>query len=182
NPNKQILEKMIAGMYLGEITRNVLLNLIDRRLLFEGHISADINQMWTFETAYMSTIEADSSPQLEETRKILESTLSFASTTLNDRQIVKCVVQLVGLRAARLGAAALAGVLEHTGAWKHKSAIGIDGSLYEYYPSFDTDIMDALVEVFGPDVRKNVAIGLAQDGSGVGAALCALLAAKNGLA
>ncbi|KAG9323435.1 hypothetical protein KVV02_008835 [Mortierella alpina] len=179
NPNKQILEKMIAGMYLGEITRNVLLNLIDRRLLFEGHISPDLNQMWTFETAYMSTIEADASPTLHATRKILESTLSFPATSLNDRQIVKLVVELVGKRAARLSAAAVAGILEHTGAWKQKSAIGIDGSLFEYYPSFDTDIMDGLEEVFGAAVRKNISIGLAQDGSGVGAALCALLAAKH---
>ncbi|KAF9429512.1 glucokinase [Podila epigama] len=179
NPNKQIFEKMIAGMYLGEITRNVLLNLIDRRLLFEGHISPDLNQMWTFETAYMSTIEADATPHLHATRKILESTLSFPETTMNDRQIVKLVVELVGKRAARLSAAALAGILEHTGAWKSKAAIGIDGSLFEFYPSFDTDIMDGLVETFGEEVRKNVSIGLAQDGSGVGAALCALLAAKH---
>ncbi|KAF8935560.1 hexokinase-domain-containing protein [Dissophora ornata] len=179
NPNKQIFEKMIAGMYLGEIARNILLNLIDRRLIFEGNVSADLNQMWTFETAYMSSIEADSSPTLHTTRKILESTLSFPATTLNDRQIVKIVVELVGKRAARLSAAALAGILEHTGSWKQKSAIGIDGSLFEYYPSFDTDIMDGLEEVFGLEVRKNVSLGLAQDGSGVGAALCALLAAKN---
>ncbi|KAF9278117.1 glucokinase [Linnemannia elongata] len=179
NPNKQILEKMIAGMYLGEITRNVLLNLIDRRLLFEGNISPDLNQMWTFETAYMSTIEADGSPTLHATRKILESTLNFPSTTMNDRQIVKLIVELVGKRAARLSAAAIAGVLEHTGDWKQKAAIGIDGSLFEYYPSFNTDIMDGLEEVFGPTVRQNVSIGLAQDGSGVGAALCALLAAKH---
>lgn len=168
-------------MYLGEITRNVLLNLIDRRLLFEGNVSADLNQMWTFETAYMSTIEADGSPSLQATQTILESTLGFASTTINDRKIVKAVVELVGKRAARLSAAALAGILDHTGSWKHKSAIGIDGSLFEYYPSFDTDIMDGLEEVFGPEVRKNVSLGLAQDGSGVGAALCALLAAKHAI-
>ncbi|KAF9346417.1 glucokinase [Mortierella sp. NVP85] len=181
NPKKQIFEKMIAGMYLGEITRNILLNLIDRRLLFEGNISADLNQMWTFETAYMSTIEADHSPTLRHTQTILESTLSFASTTLTDRQIVKAIVELVGKRAARLSAAALAGILEHTEAWKHKAAIGIDGSLFEFYPSFDTDIMDGLEEVFGAEVRQNVRLGLAQDGSGVGAALCALLAAKHSL-
>jgi len=172
---------MIAGMYLGEITRNILLNLIDRRLVFEGNISADLNQMWTFETAYMSTIEADHSPTLRHTQTILESTLSFASTTLTDRQIVKAIVELVGKRAARLSAAALAGILEHTEAWKHKAAIGIDGSLFEFYPSFDTDIMDGLEEVFGAEVRQNVRLGLAQDGSGVGAALCALLAAKHSL-
>ncbi|KAF9114944.1 glucokinase [Mortierella sp. AM989] len=179
NPDKQIFEKMIAGMYLGEITRSVLINLIDRRLLFGGKISSDLNQMWTFETAYMSSIEADFTPTLNTTRKILESTLNFESTSLVDRQIVKCVVELVGRRAARLSAAALSAILEHTGAWKRKSSIGIDGSLFEYYPNFDSDIIEGLVEVFGEDARKNVSIGLAQDGSGVGAALCALLAAKH---
>ncbi|KAF9930340.1 glucokinase [Linnemannia zychae] len=179
NPNKQIFEKMIAGMYLGEITRNVLLNLIDRRLIFVDHVSPDLNQMWTFETAYMSTIEADKSPDLHATRKVLESTLNFPSSTLNDRQIVKLVVQLVGKRAARLSACAIASILEHTGTYKQKASIGIDGSLFEFYPSFNTDIMDALVEMLGPVVRENISIGLAQDGSGVGAALCALLASKH---
>ncbi|KAF9162707.1 glucokinase [Mortierella sp. AD010] len=178
NAGKQLFEKMIAGMYLGEIARGVLVNLIDRRLLFGGQISPELNQMWTFETAYMSTIEADSTPALISTRDILESTLSFTHTSLVDRQIVKCVVELIGKRAARLSASALSAILEHTGSWKQKSSIGIDGSLFEHYPSFDSDIMDGLVEVFGDEVRKNVSIGLAQDGSGVGAALCALLATK----
>ncbi|KAG0243369.1 glucokinase [Actinomortierella wolfii] len=180
NPNKQIFEKMIAGMYLGEITRNVLLNLIDRRLLFNGNISSDLNQMWTFETSYMSTIEADSTPSLHHTKKILESTLSFPSTTLNDRQIVKIIVELVGKRAARLGGVALAAILDHTSDYKQKTAIGIDGSLYQFYPSFDSDLMDCIEELLGPEARQNVSLGLAQDGSGVGAALCALLASRNG--
>ncbi|KAF9164635.1 glucokinase [Actinomortierella ambigua] len=180
NPNKQLFEKLIAGMYLGEITRNVLLHLIDRRLVFNGNISSDLNQMWTFETAYMSAIEADSTPTLHHTKKILEATLNFPPTSLNDRQIVKLVVELVGRRAARLGGVALAAILDHTGDYTQKTAIGIDGSLYEFYPSFDTDLLDCIEEMLGAEARQNVSIGLAQDGSGVGAALCALLASRNG--
>src|SRR6266498_3375485 len=110
NPRAQIFEKMVSGMYLGEITRNVLLNFIDRGLLFNGISSKDLNTHYAFETSYLSTIEADDIT-LENTRKILEEELNIPSTTLTDRQIVKRICQLVGLRSARLSSAALSAVI-----------------------------------------------------------------------
>ena len=71
NPRAQIFEKMISGMYLGEITRNILLNLIDRELLLNGYSSKDLNNQYSFETEYMSTIEADDTNALENTRALL---------------------------------------------------------------------------------------------------------------
>ncbi|KAG0207467.1 glucokinase [Mortierella sp. GBA30] len=211
NKDKQIFEKMIAGMYLGEITRNVLLHLTDRRLLF-SHRSVDweMNRVWGLDTAFMSTIEADNTPDLEATKGVLESTLGYGSdtmredgqealsTTLTDRQIVKVVVQLVGQRAARLSAAALAGILEHTMGvtWNEEfgADIGVEGSLYRYYPSFESDILIALDEIFGLEDKMKglcrcekggqakIRMGLHAEGGGVGAALCALLAARQSLA
>ncbi|KAI1312999.1 glucokinase [Mortierella claussenii] len=207
NPDKQIFEKMIAGMYLGEIVRNILLDLIDCRLLFGGHSTHKMNQVWAFDTAYMSTIEADSTVELDRTQFILESYLGFNSfdeasvsdaadvttvaVTLTDRAIVKLVVGLVGRRAARLSAVALAGILEHTRGvtWSEEQGgadIGVDGSLYRYYPGFADDIQDALKEIFkleagsgvGDGETDKIRFGLSLDGSGVGAALCALLATK----
>ncbi|KAF9983478.1 glucokinase [Mortierella antarctica] len=209
NQGKQIFEKMIAGMYLGEITRNVLLHLADRRLLFgDGSVQWEMNRVWALDTAYMSTVEADSSPSLKATQMVLESTLGYGSelvagqervdgslgTTLVDRQIVKLVVQLVGQRAARLGAAALAGILEHTMGvtWREDTGatIGVDGSLYRYYPSFGSDILDGLDEIFGLEAKMKglcrggsgegkIRMGLNTEGGGAGAALCALLAGRQ---
>ncbi len=200
---------MIAGMYLGEITRNVLLHLADRRLLFSDcSVQWEMNRVWSLDTAYMSTIEADSSPDLKATQMVLESTLGYGSelgpdqvrvdgslgTTLVDRQIVKMVVQLVGQRAARLGAAALAGILEHTMGvtWQEGTGatIGMDGSLYRYYPSFGNDILDGLDEIFGLEAKMRglcrggsgeakIRMGLNTEGGGAGAALCALLAGRQ---
>jgi hexokinase len=53
--------------------------------------------------------------------------------------------------------------------------IGVDGSLIELYPGFETHIRSALrdVQEIGPDGEKKVKMGLARDGSGVGAALMA---------
>src|SRR5436853_7912270 len=110
NPRAQTFEKMISGMYLGEITRNVLLNLIDRELLLNGYSSKDLNNHYSFDTEYMSTIEDDNTVSLENTKRILEESLNIPPTTLADRQIVKRVCQTVGLRAARLSSAALSAV------------------------------------------------------------------------
>ncbi|EEA25578.1 hypothetical protein TMatcc_006192 [Talaromyces marneffei ATCC 18224] len=53
--------------------------------------------------------------------------------------------------------------------------IGADGSLFELYPTFEADIRGALQEVqeIGQAGENKVRIGLAKDGSGVGAALMA---------
>ena len=58
--------------------------------------------------------------------------------------------------------------------------VGVDGSLVEFYPNFEEYIREALREV--PEIgvwgEKRIRIGIAKDGSGVGAALIALVADK----
>lgn len=60
NPRFQAFEKMISGMYLGEITRNILLSLVDaapKPLLFGGKTTAALNAQWGFDTSVMSGVE-----------------------------------------------------------------------------------------------------------------------------
>ncbi|KAF4618976.1 hypothetical protein G7Y89_g14871 [Cudoniella acicularis] len=56
--------------------------------------------------------------------------------------------------------------------------IGVDGSLIEHYPDFEALIRTALREVdgIGLEGEKRIRIGIAKDGSGVGAALVARMA------
>ncbi|KAI9591236.1 hypothetical protein BDF19DRAFT_426468 [Syncephalis fuscata] len=148
NPFNQLFEKMVSGMYLGEIVRLILLDLTDRRLLFDG---------------------GDTTTNLEGTRRVLEDVMGMpnGSTTHVDRYFVREMCKLVGVRAARLGPDA-------------KVAVGIDGSLFEYYPHFDERIMTAMHEILGADqIQDKVSLALAKDGSGVGAALAAMLAASK---
>ena len=58
--------------------------------------------------------------------------------------------------------------------------IGVDGSVVEYYPGFEDMIRDVLREIpeIGPTGEKRIRIGIAKDGSGVGAALIALVAGR----
>ncbi|RJE23234.1 Hexokinase [Aspergillus sclerotialis] len=59
--------------------------------------------------------------------------------------------------------------------------IGADGSLIEFHPTFEMDMRAAMREIpeIGPDGEKRIRIGLAKDGSGVGAALMAQTALQE---
>jgi hexokinase len=58
--------------------------------------------------------------------------------------------------------------------------IGVDGSLVEFYPGFENYMREALraIDGIGAAGERRIRIGIAHDGSGVGAALIALVAAK----
>ncbi|CDH56207.1 hexokinase 2 [Lichtheimia corymbifera JMRC:FSU:9682] len=178
NPRQQMFEKMISGMYLGEITRNCILHYVDRQMMFKGFSSTELNQPYTFETEYMSTIQADDSSDLAETRHILEDVLKLPGTTLDDRRTVKAIIELVGRRAARLSACGLAAVMELSDVFHSGCTIAIDGSLYEHYPGFDNTMMQALIELYGPEIEAKISFSLARDGSGLGAAIVAMIAHK----
>ncbi|KAK6843895.1 hypothetical protein PG987_004755 [Apiospora arundinis] len=54
--------------------------------------------------------------------------------------------------------------------------VGVDGSLIEFYPTFEQEMREAVGDVLGPGHEQRLRIGMAKDGSGVGAALVALAA------
>jgi hexokinase len=186
NPHAQIYEKMISGMYLGEITRNVLTDMIDRELLLKRDEntslawSKEISRHWSFETAFMSNIESDSSNDFESTKEILDTNLNLHDVTTTEARFIKKICELVGKRAARLAAASITAIVQHCGIEQDGCDIGIDGSLYEFYPSFEDRMYEALGEMMPDitDIKQTIRLGLARDGSGVGAALTACVAAR----
>ncbi|KAF5206092.1 Hexokinase-2 protein, partial [Thalictrum thalictroides] len=52
----------------------------------------------------------------------------------------------------------------------------MDGGLYEHYPQYRKYLQDAVDELLGSEISKNVIIEHSKDGSGIGAAQ---LAAAN---
>lgn len=57
NPTRQLFEKMISGMYMGELTRLVLEKLVNAGLLFGGKCPSDLRNRGKFFTKYVSEIE-----------------------------------------------------------------------------------------------------------------------------
>ncbi|KAI5481801.1 hexokinase [Pseudohyphozyma bogoriensis] len=184
NPRKQAFEKMISGMYLGEVTRNVVLHLVDKQVLFKGFSSKSLNAHYGLDTAIMSALEAPSIPNSETSsdplralRKVVIDSLNINPDYVTDADClaVARVSEIVGTRGARLSAVAIAATVIQTGHDKSGETVkfGLDGSLVEFYPRFEERVRVALRELIGEEAEKRVQIGLAKDGSGIGAALCA---------
>lgn len=202
NPGIQMFEKRVSGMFLGEILRRAILSLHNHPdegvALFKDTTSAmndtsstttiaedsPLFNVWGIDTSFLSIVEADTSDHLRITKQELEK-YGVSAPSTEDCVAVKMLVHAVGKRAARLAAVALGAVVISTGKLEESGDepidIGVDGSLVEYYPGFEDYIREAFREIkgFGAEGEKRVKIGLAKDGSGLGAALIALVAAKS---
>jgi hexokinase len=139
-------------------------------------------------------------------RQTLDKDYDISAVSAEDAEAVREIAGAIGRRAARLSAVAIAAIVINTGrldtgsgtaTTEQKSGIdpargdveideknvidvGVDGSLVEFYPNFEEHIREALREVpeIGTQGEKRIRIGIAKDGSGVGAALIALVAGK----
>ncbi|GAA5798651.1 hypothetical protein HPULCUR_004056 [Helicostylum pulchrum] len=178
NPGVQVFEKMVSGLYLGEIARIILVDFLDRRLIFDGQYTNELNTPYRFEASYMSAIGADDTPDLEATQHILESIMNLPSTTLSDRQITRTVCELVSQRAARLVAGAMSAIIDETEALDQGLTISMEGSVYEHFPNFPRRVNDALKSIYGDHV-DHINVGITRDGNGIGAAIAAMLAATQ---
>ena len=201
NPGIQMFEKRVSGMFLGEILRLVLVDVLKRRevALFSDDnsshndwkstttISKDsgIYKQWGLDSSIMSVAASDTTPELSTLRQELEGHLQVYSPSLEDAHAFKIIAAAIGRRAARLSAVAVAAILIQTGSLGDSAGgepvdIGVDGSLVEHYPYFRDMIYEGLraVDGIGKDGADRIRIGIAKDGSGVGAALIALVAAQ----
>jgi hexokinase/galactokinase len=178
-PGESIFEKMISGMYLGEVARLICQDLISRGMLFSGRSSAVFNKPYSFKTEDMSKIAADKSSNLWSVSALLTK-IGIPNSTIEDRRLIEKICGLVSTRAARLSAAAIATVVTKMDPeLSRPHTIAIDGSLFEKYPDFEKRMRDALVEIFGPAKAGNIKMVLAKDGSGKGAAIIAAVVAST---
>ncbi|XP_064320736.1 hexokinase HKDC1 isoform X3 [Phalacrocorax carbo] len=176
NPGKQRYEKMTSGMYLGEIVRQILIDLTKQGLLFRGQISESLTKRGIFETKFLSQIESDRLALLQ-VRRILQQ-LGLDSTC-EDSIIVKEVCGAVSKRAAQLCGAGLAAIVEkkreNRGVEHLKITVGVDGTLYKLHPHFSRVLRETVKEL-AP--KCDVTFMLSEDGSGKGAALITAVAKR----
>lgn len=226
NPGSQLLEKRIAGMYLGEIFRLAVVKLVEdeipifrerngipvlsflqriiscctswrkdsRRNILDEFKSTLLFKPWSLDSEVLSVLEADQSKDLLDSRKYLLQVLGVPSVKKSDAHALKTIAHAIGRRSARLGGVGIGAIILHIeilsknpdGSNSQLSTeklkrnlqeidIGVDGSLIEFYPGFEKELRGALKEIegIGEDGEERVYIGMAKDGSGVGAALTA---------
>uniref|UniRef100_A0A672IKM3 Hexokinase-2 n=1 Tax=Salarias fasciatus TaxID=181472 RepID=A0A672IKM3_SALFA len=176
-PGKQRYEKMISGMYLGEIVRNVLMDFTAKGLLFRGKVSERLKTRGIFETKFLSQIESDRLA-MRQVRSILQH-LGLTGSTCDDSVLVKEVCAVVARRAAQLCGAGLAALVDRIRQNRNLNqlsvTVGVDGTLYKTHPHFSS-IMQETLQDLAPQCQ--VTFHKSEDGSGKGAALITAVACR----
>lgn len=172
NPKKQLFEKMISGMYMGELARLVLEKVVDAGLLFGGKCPTDLKKRGKFFTKYVSEIENDPKGKYTNCREVLAE-LGMRNVSDQDCENVRYVCSVVSRRAAHLASAGIATLLNKMG--ENNVTVGIDGSVYRFHPHFH----DVMTEKIRQLQSYKFDLMLSEDGSGRGAALVAAVAAGH---
>ncbi|KAK9705910.1 hypothetical protein RND81_07G091400 [Saponaria officinalis] len=179
NPGEQMYEKMISGMYLGEIVRRVLCKLSEEASFFDDAVPTKLTTPFILRTPDMSAMHHDTSPDLKVVASKLKDVLGISNTSLKTRKLIVDICDIVASRGACLSAAGILGIFKKLGrdnlklGENQKSVIALDGGLFEHYTKFRDCMEDALKELLGDEVSATVVIEHSNDGSGIGAALLA---------
>lgn len=175
NPGRQKHEKMISGMYMGEIVRLIAAKFTKENIMFGGKGSDKLFTPDTFETRFVSEIESDPHGSYDNVKNICNS-LDLPDATEQDYVNLRYLCELVSTRAAYLVSAELATLIDRVN--EPKVVVGIDGTLYKNHPNFHNIMMKKIRELLD-NQNLEFELMLSEDGSGLGAALVAAVAAKE---
>jgi hexokinase len=111
-------------------------------------------------------------------------TQQIQDVPLKNRKLVRIISDIITKRAARLAAAGIVAVLQKIGrdgtlcdTYKvrkiregepKRSAVAIEGGLYQGYSVFREYLNEALVEILGDEIAPTVTLLVMEDGSGMG--------------
>lgn len=170
NPRRQCLEKMVSGMYLGEIARLALREMAEAGLLFPGAGGSAFLEPYSLATEQLVSPSRGGETSFAGIRP--------AGASAEDRAAVHEIGRLVAARSARIAGAAIAAVLT----WMDpdlsaRHAVAVDGSLFEGNPDYQAAITNTLRELCG-ERASGIRLVLARDGSGIGSAIAGAVAAS----
>jgi len=178
NPGAMYFEKMVSGMYLGEITRLILLDAIRRGLVFQDHPNGPdrLYEKHALKAEDMSLIEQDETAGLDKAGAFLNH--RGICSTLFDRFFLRRVCQLVSERSIRLSAGAISAVIS----WMdpdlaHMHTVAVNGGLFEKYAGYEMRLTKAVSEHCCGQADR-IRLVYSRDGSGIGAAITAAVAAS----
>ncbi|GMY34584.1 hexokinase-1 [Fagus crenata] len=176
NPGEQ---KIISGMYLGDIVRRVLCRMAEEAAFFGDTVPPKLSIPFILRTPDMSAMHHDTSPDLRVVGRKYKDILEISNTSLKMRKVIVELCDIVATHGARLSAAGIFGILKKLeretarDGEKLKSVMALDGGLYDHYTKFSTCMESTFKELLGGEVAENIVIEHSNDGSGIGAALLA---------
>lgn len=185
-PNYQPLEYLIAGGYLGEIVRLIMVDAAEDAGLYDGDLPKSLRLPYALDTKTIAIIQADSSAGLTKTRELLYRTHpSSLPPSVADAKFLQNVITSVSHRSVAffaVGVHALTAILQdldaETGPLDHLS-VGCDGSVINKYPAYMQTAQEKLDEMWRVENngRKRAFLETIVSGSVLGAAVGAAVAA-----
>jgi hexokinase len=134
-PGQQAFEKMIAGLYLGELFRLVLVDLHEQPhvQLFQDQDISALQKPYSLDASFLSDVENDPFENLQETNDNFIAKLKIQPTR-PELELIRRLAELIGTRSARLSACGVAAICKKKG---YKTChVGADGSVFNKYPHF----------------------------------------------
>ncbi|KAF7168775.1 hypothetical protein CNMCM5623_001668 [Aspergillus felis] len=234
DPGTQMLEKRVSGLYLGELLRLAIVQLLQTDA-FDMKVdkTSKVFQPGGIDCPFLSRLALIDPDDVDSAKKFIRDRLAAENVSQADVQAIRLLASSIARRAARLAGASLAAIIIQSGrleistkrlrqttslpirrqhlvtprwrrflscvgmSWlaskplpRHTDLqtslneeiidIGADGSLIEFYPGFEAEMRGAVRDVpeIGEAGERRIRIGLAKDGSGVGAALMAQAAGQ----
>ncbi|KAG5890507.1 hypothetical protein JTB14_016385 [Gonioctena quinquepunctata] len=174
NPGMQLHEKMISGMYLGEIVRLAVEKYTKQGYMFGGKESTKLLTREAFLTKFISEIEADPPGTYDNIKNVCYE-LDLTEATEQDFVNLRYLCECISTRAAHLVAAGLTVLIRKIG--EKNVTIGIDGTVYKNHPNFHNTIVKKIKELIEPDYEFELV--LSEDGTGRGAALVAAVISRK---
>lgn len=179
NRGRQRLEKMVAGAYLGELARRLIVKVLQHQApsaAWRPHSmsSKDVSLIAADDSDTLSTT-ADAIRRLwgEEKDAPIDDPVVLSSI----HRLCSCLLE----RSAALAAVIVAGITQKLEECKDGNddviaeglSVGIDGALYKKVPRYRDRFAEALHAILGEDDARTVHVLTADDGSGKGAAVLA---------
>lgn len=166
NINQQTFEKLTSGMYLGELFRLVLIDMIKEELILDGKMPPMLLVQQSLSTEVISLIENDPPGSYKATKEFLLK-IGIEKSTDGDCMNIRYAAECISRRSANLVSAGLAVILNRINI--NDIVIGVDGSVYRYHPHYHQLLVNKISELVNSNIQFSIMLSV--DGSGRGAAV-----------
>lgn len=117
NTTKQIFEKRISGLYLGELLRLITLQMFEQNLftMVPSNSSSPLFVPYSIDSVLLSYMERDQHESLDSSREAISSHLGVSNVSYNDAYALRSIGQCIVRRSARLAGAAMGAIILQSG-------------------------------------------------------------------
>ncbi|KAF7233110.1 hypothetical protein EG68_08977 [Paragonimus skrjabini miyazakii] len=144
-PGKQIFEKMVATLYIGELARLLIVEAASKKLLFNGEIPEKLTHMNSFASQFLFDIDRDPPHIYVSTEVVLRERFKLNLIRRSDAVGVRYICRAVVTRSANLLGAACACLINRMG--RRRVTIAVDGAFFRFSSTFPAILVETITQL-----------------------------------